>query len=44
MEYLIQSPDECIRMGINFKENLIRKYSWDDIIDKWIKVYEEFTL
>lgn len=44
MEYLIQSPDECIRMGINFKENLIKKYSWDDIIDKWIKVYEEFTL
>jgi len=41
MERLIQSGNEWISMGRNFKEILIREYSWDTIVDKWIKLYEE---
>ncbi len=41
MELFIQSQNEWITMGRNFKANLIREYSWDDIIDEWIKLYQE---
>ncbi len=42
MEHLINtSSKQILTMGENFKDYLIKKYSWDGITEKLIKIYEE---
>ena len=43
MENLIgSSPKQIKTMGENFKDHLIKKYSWNDMTEKLIGIYQEF--
>ena len=43
MENLIGATSNEIKtMGENFKEHLIKKYSWDSITEKLIEIYQDF--
>lgn len=44
MEKFIKSTNKCTIMGRNFKDNLIKKHSWDDIVEEYIKLYQEINL
>ena len=41
MENMILSQRDPKDMGRNFKEHLIREYSWDKLTDEWINLYED---
>lgn len=44
MENLIEaSSNQIIKMGENFKDYLIKAYSWDNITEKLIKIYQDFS-
>jgi len=44
MENLIDiNPKQIITMGENFKDHLIKEYSWDNITEKLIKIYQDHS-
>ncbi len=44
MENLIDAdPKQIVTMGENFKDHLIKKFSWDDIAETLIKIYQSYA-
>jgi len=44
MENLIEmSSNQIVKMGENFKDHLIKEYSWDNIVEKLIRIYLNFS-
>ena len=37
------SSKQLVTMGENFKDHLIKAYSWDNITEKLIKIYQDFS-